>query len=60
MKKSEMIELLADLLAEQRKDLNNGSDSQDAENILSLLENAGMEPPYNNGDITYPNEWSEE
>lgn len=38
MEKTEILEKLEQLLGEQRKDLNNGSDYQDALKILDLLE----------------------
>lgn len=51
MKRSEVIEQLADLLTEQRKDLDNGSDYQDAKAILDFLEQElGMKPPENGSD----------
>lgn len=50
MKRSELLHKLADMLEFQRQDLNNGSDYQDAETILSFLEyDVGMTPPeFNN------------
>lgn len=45
MKRSEVLEKLADLLEFLRQDLDNGSDYQDAETVLSLLEDLHMLPP---------------
>lgn len=40
-----MIEYIELLLIRQRQDLNNGTDYQDATEILDLVEQAGMMPP---------------
>ncbi len=46
MKRSQVLEKLADMLEKQRRDLNNGSDYQDAEQILDYLEReVKMLPP---------------
>lgn len=45
MKRHEVLEMLANLLEFQRQDLNNGSDYQDAEGVLSLLENLEVLAP---------------
>lgn len=52
MKRSEMIAVLADLLEVQRRDLNNGSDYQDAIIILNAVNGLGMLPPFSNPPAT--------
>jgi len=53
MKRSEVLDRLTEMLEEQRKDLNNGSDYQDAESILYLLENDFKMKPFLREDIDY-------
>lgn len=45
MKRTETIEKLATILEKQRQDLDNGSDYQDAQEVLDFLEQLGMKPP---------------
>jgi hypothetical protein len=45
MKREYVLEKIESLITWQRQDLNNGSDLEDADTILRLLENLGMLPP---------------
>jgi hypothetical protein len=62
MKRSYVVEQIEKLITWQRQDLDNGSDFEDANKILEMLEDFGMLPPYDASvdDEENGNEWEKE